>query len=271
MPFDGFPAGLDLLSLPGIGWQGFPDLSEAAWLRPLPDLPARLERDRDPGPVALGAEADPYQPVERSLALTRQVLEALERSGRPVTLVTRSVQVLRDRDILARLARRGLLRACVAVSTLDPALARRLEPRAAAPALRLATIGALAASGIPVGVLVAPVIPGVNDLEVEHVLAAAAAAGATLAGFGTLHPPAAARPAVEAWVQAQLPHRPAQMLARLRQVRAASGSAGTLAERFQAATARLGLNRPDAADVGASDRSQPEPRQHQPRPVLAAA
>ncbi len=284
MPFDGFPNGLDLPFgglLPtadgasGLHWHGLPDASGTTWLRLTPDLPARLPREaaHDRRPVVLGADADPYLPVERTLALTRQVLEALEHAGRPVTIVTRTAAVLRDRDILFRLARRGLVRVCIALATLDILLARRLEPRAASPTLRLATLRALAAAGIPAAVLVDPVIAGLNDLEPERILAAAAAAGATEAGFVPLPLPPGTRLTIEAWVQAQLPHHAAQALALVREARAlsciaTSQPAATLAGRFQAAASRLGLNRPAAHPA---DHPLPEARRHHPEPALAAA
>ncbi len=141
-----------------------------------PDLPALLEKElRKPGyvarPVALGANTDPYQPIERTLLLTRQVLEVLERFGHPVTIVTKSAGVLRDLDILQRMAARNLVHVCLSVTTLDAGLARRMEPRAATPA---AAAGGDAAAGArpacPVGVLAAPMIPGLNDAELERIL-----------------------------------------------------------------------------------------------------
>ena len=147
-----------------------------------PELPALLERElRKPGyvprPVALGANTDPYQPVERTLQLTRGVLEVLERFGHPVTIVTKSAGVLRDLDILRRLAARNLVHVCLSVTTLDPNLARRMEPRAATPSRRVAAIAELARAGIPAGVLAAPMIPGINDAELERILATCAARG----------------------------------------------------------------------------------------------
>lgn len=254
MPFDGCPVALDLS--PGTGWHGLPEVSGAAWLRLTPDLPPRLRQGS--GPVALGAETDPYLSIERGLALTRQVLEALERAGRPVHIVTHSTAVLRDRDILLRLTRRGLVRVCIAVATLDAGLSRRLEPRAAPPALRLATLRALAEAGIPVAVLAAPLIPGLNDLELERILAAGAAAGATHAGCASLALPAEARPAIEAWVRTQLPRHAAQVLTLAREVRAPGWPAGTLADRFQAAIVRFGLNAPQADRPAEGQPCQPE-------------
>lgn len=227
-----------------------------------PDLPALLEKElRKPGyvprPVALGANTDPYQPVERTLSLTRRVLEVLERFGHPVTIVTKSAGVLLDLDILVRLARRNLVHVCLSVTTLDPALARRMEPRAAAPARRLAAIQALAQAGVPVGVLAAPMIPGLNDAELERILAACAAAGATRAGYVLLRLPLEIAGLFEDWLHAHMPDRAARVLALVRQTRGGnlydsrfgkrqSGTgpyAEMLASRFRVAVERLGLNR----------------------------
>jgi DNA repair photolyase len=227
-----------------------------------PELPALLERElRRPGyvprPVALGANTDPYQPVERTLALTRGVLEVLERFGHPVTIVTKSAGVLRDLDILQRMAARNLVHVCLSVTTLDPALARRMEPRAAAPARRLAAISALAAAGIPTGVLAAPMIPGVNDAELERILSECARSGATRAGYVLLRLPLEIAGMFEAWLRTHLPDRAARVLALVRQTRGGalydsrfgarqSGTgpyADMLAARFRLAIDRLGLNR----------------------------
>ena len=140
-----------------------------------PDLPELLEKElAKPGyqakPVALGANTDPYQPVERTLGITRRVLEVLERFGHPVTIVTKSAGVLRDLDILQRLAARNLVHVCLSVTTLDLKLARAMEPRAASPLKRLEAMAALAKAGVPVGVLAAPMIPGLNDAELERIL-----------------------------------------------------------------------------------------------------
>ncbi len=227
-----------------------------------PDLPKLLEKElRKPGyvarPVALGANTDPYQPVERSLALTRQVLEVLERFGHPVTIVTKSAGVLRDLDILGRMASRNLVHVCLSVTTLDAALARTMEPRAAAPTRRLAAIEALARAGIPTGVLAAPMIPGVNDMEMERILEACARAGATRAGYVLLRLPLEIAQLFEEWLRAHLPDRAQKVLALVRQTRAGAlydsrfgkRQTGTgpyaemLAARFRLAITRLGMNR----------------------------
>lgn len=227
-----------------------------------PDLPALLEKElRRPGyvvrPVALGANTDPYQPVERSLQVTRKVLEVLERFGHPVTIVTKSAGVLRDLDILQRLAARNLVHVCLSVTTLDAALARRMEPRAASPARRLAAIEALSRARIPTGVLAAPMIPGINDAEMERILEACTRAGATRAGFVLLRLPLEIAQLFEEWVHTHFPDRAAKVLGLIRQTRAGAlydsrfglRQTGTgpyaemLAARFRLAVGRLGMNR----------------------------
>ena len=147
------------------------------------DAPAQLERElARPGYVcrmiAMGTNTDPYQPTERRLALTRGVLEVLERCEHPVGIVTKSALVVRDADILSRMARRRLATVSLSVTTLDRDLARTMEPRASTPARRLEAMTALGAAGVPVGVMVAPIVPGLTDHEMEGILEAAHAAGA---------------------------------------------------------------------------------------------
>jgi DNA repair photolyase len=227
-----------------------------------PDLPALLEKElRAKGyvarPVALGANTDPYQPIERTLGITRAVLEVLERFGHPVTIVTKSALVLRDLDILQRLAARNLVHVCLSVTTLDPALARIMEPRAATPARRIEALRALAVAGIPAGVLAAPMIPAVNDMELERILEACAQAGATRGGYVLLRLPLEIAQLFEEWLTLHLPDRAKRVLALVRETRGGalydSGwgrrQTGTgpyaelLAQRFRIAAARLGLDR----------------------------
>jgi DNA repair photolyase len=172
-----------------------------------------------PTPLALSGVTDPYQPVERRLGLTRGCLEVLVEYRHPVTVVTKNALVLRDVDLLSGLA--GFMAAAVHVSitTLDADLARRLEPRTSPPERRLAAIAALAAAGVPVGVLVAPVIPGLNDHEIPAILAAAARAGARHAGYGTLRLPGAVASLFEAWLEHHEPGRKVKILNRLRAMR----------------------------------------------------
>lgn len=227
-----------------------------------PDLPALLERElRKPGyvprPIALGANTDPYQPVERTLKLTRGVLEVLERFGHPVTVVTKSAGVLRDLDILQRMAARNLANVCLSITTLDPRLARAMEPRAAAPARRLAAIAELARAGVPAGVLAAPMIPGLNDAELERILEASAAAGATRAGYVLLRMPHEIKQLFEDWLARHFPDRAARVLALVRETRGGAlydsrfrvRQTGTgpyaelLAQRFRLALRRFGFGK----------------------------
>ncbi|MFC3126939.1 PA0069 family radical SAM protein [Pseudoroseomonas globiformis] len=227
-----------------------------------PDVAALLEKElRKPGyvprPIALGSNTDPYQPVERQLKLTRAVLEVLERFGHPATIVTKSAGVLRDLDILRRMAARGLMRVCFSITTLDPKLARILEPRAAAPERRLQAVRQLTEAGIPTAVLAAPMIPAVNDMELERILERAAAAGATRAGYVLLRLPLEIAGLFEDWLRAHMPDRAERVLALVRQTRGGrlydgdfaqrmKGSgpyAEMLANRFRVASRRLGFDR----------------------------
>ena len=211
-----------------------------------------------PAPIALGSNTDPYQPVERQLRLTRAVLEVLSDFNHPCTIVTKSALVLRDLDLLAPMAERRLVRVCLSVTTLDRRLAGVMEPRAATPARRLQAIEALARAGIPAGVLAAPMIPGLNDAELERILEAAARSGATAAGWVLLRLPHELREMFTAWLGAHYPERAAKVLALIRQTRSGalndarfgtrfSGTgayAALLAARFAAAARRLGLASP---------------------------
>jgi DNA repair photolyase len=227
-----------------------------------PGIAELLEKElRRPGyvprPIALGSNTDPYQPVERSLKLTRAVLEVLDRYSHPVTIVTKSAGVLRDLDILARLAARNLVSVCLSVTTLDARLARIMEPRAATPERRLAAIRTLAESGIPTAVLAAPMIPGVNDAELEAILERAAAAGARSAGYVLLRLPHETRQLFEDWLARHMPDRAARVLSLVRQTRGGAlydsrfgqrqtgtgAYADLLAQRFAIAARRLGLER----------------------------
>jgi DNA repair photolyase len=211
-----------------------------------------------PAPIALGSNTDPYQPVERQLRLTRAILEVLSEFNHPCTIVTKSALVVRDLDILGDMAARNLVRVCLSVTTLDRRLANVMEPRAAAPARRLQAIEALAEAGIPAGVLAAPMIPGLNDAELESILAAGARAGADAAGYILLRLPHELRALFTEWLQAHYPDRAAKVLSLIRQTRAGAlndarfgsrftGSgpyADLLARRFAAAASRHGLTNP---------------------------
>jgi DNA repair photolyase len=172
-----------------------------------------------PAPLALGSNTDPYQPVERRLQVTRRVLEVLAEANHPVSIVTKSASVLRDLDLLVPMARQGLASVAVSITTLDRELARRLEPRAAAPHRRLAAIRELSSAGVPVALSLAPVIPGLTDPEIERIVEAAAGAGATAASWILLRLPYDVKDLFADWLDTHYPLRKAKVLAAVRQCR----------------------------------------------------
>jgi DNA repair photolyase len=203
-----------------------------------PEIASLLERElRKPGyepkPMALGSNTDPYQPVERTLKLTRSVLEVMERFGHPVSIVTKSAGVLRDLDILQRLAARGLVRVWLSITTLDGTLARCMEPRAASPERRLAAVAGLVQAGVPAGVLAAPMIPGLNDAELERILERSSRAGARHAGYVLLRLPHELRQMFESWLAEHYPERAAHVLSLVRQTRAGALNDSRFHERFR--------------------------------------
>jgi DNA repair photolyase len=169
-----------------------------------------------PSPINLGSATDPYQPLEREARLTREVLEVLDACRHPFTIVTKSALVTRDIDILARAAKGRRVQVLMSLTTLDNGLSRVLEPRAASGLRRLQAIRQLAEAGVPVGVNVAPIIPFVNEPEIENLIAAAAAAGARSVHFTVLRLPWEVRPLFEEWLQHHMPLKAARVLARLR-------------------------------------------------------
>jgi DNA repair photolyase len=226
-----------------------------------PDAPELLERELSgrnytPRLIAIGTNTDAYQPIERRYAIMRRVLEVLERAGHPVGIVTKSHLVTRDIDILSRMASRKLVRVGISVTTLDPKLARTMEPRASTPARRLGALRALAAAGIPTTVMVAPVIPAINDAEIERILDAAAACGAEAAGYVLLRLPLEVRDLFREWLQANFPDRERHVFALIRQTRGGKDYDATfgkrmtgggpyawmIGKRFETACSRLGLN-----------------------------
>nr|WP_294514099.1 PA0069 family radical SAM protein [uncultured Rhodopila sp.] len=226
-----------------------------------PDVAELLEKElRKPGYVprtlALGSNTDPYQPIERTLKLTRSVLEVLDRYNHPVGIVTKSAGVLRDLDILTSMAQRNLVRVHMSVTTLDPRLARVMEPRAATPARRLQAVAELTRAGVPTGVLAAPMIPGLTDAEMEKILEAAAAAGARHASYILLRLPLELRQMFEAWLHTHFPDRARHVLSLIRQTRAGELNdprfhhrftghgpyADLLGQRFGKASRRLGFD-----------------------------
>jgi DNA repair photolyase len=169
--------------------------------------------------IGMCGVTDPYQPIERHLRITRGCLEVLAECRHPVSLITKSALIVRDLDLLQELHRHGCLRLHVSLTTLDAELARKLEPRAAQPARRLQAIERLAATGLPVCVLTAPIIPGLTDEELPSLLRAAAAAGAHSAGYIVLRLPHGVGPLFEAWLERHFPARRERVLARVRHLR----------------------------------------------------
>ncbi|MGE0419970.1 MAG: PA0069 family radical SAM protein [Acetobacteraceae bacterium] len=202
-----------------------------------PDVAEVLEKElRKPGyaarTLALGSNTDPYQPVERTLKLTRSVLEVLDRFNHPVGIVTKSAGVLRDLDILTSMAQRNLVRVYLSVTTLDARLARVMEPRAATPARRLHAISELTRAGVPTGVLAAPMIPALNDAEMEKILEAAARAGARHAGYILLRLPHELRQMFEDWLNVNFPDRAKHVLNLIRETRAGNLNDARFHHRF---------------------------------------
>jgi DNA repair photolyase len=163
-------------------------------------------------PITLGANTDPYQPVERRMKVTRSILEVLARTRHPVTVITKHALVLRDLDLLAEMARQGLASVGISVTSLDNELKRAMEPRAASPQARLRALAALSAAGVPTGVLVAPVIPALNDHELEAILEAAAHAGVRWAGYVLLRLPYEIKDLFTEWLAEHYPERAAHVM-----------------------------------------------------------
>ena len=180
---------------------------------------AFASRAYEPSSINIGSATDAYQPVERKLGITRSLLEVMSECGHPFSLVTKSSGIERDLDLVAPMAARGLVAIYVSVTSLDPQLARILEPRAAAPHRRLKTIEALAKAGVPVGVSVSPIIPFINEPELERILEAAAAAGASSAFGIVLRLPWEVNPIFQRWLEQHYPDRAGRVMARVREMR----------------------------------------------------
>jgi DNA repair photolyase len=207
-------------------------------------------------PISLGANTDCYQPAERKFGITRQVIEVLAGCDHPLTIVTKSALVERDLDLLAPMARKNLVKVFVSIGTLDAVLARKLEPRAASPSRRLDTIRALAGAGVPCGVMVAALIPALNDTTLEHVLEQAARAGAREAAYVILRLPNELKDVFKEWLAAHYPQRADHVISIVRQMRGGKDNdprfgermrgtgnfAGLISSRFQIACRRFGLN-----------------------------
>jgi DNA repair photolyase len=208
--------------------------------------------------IHIGGNTDPYQPVERETKSTRGILEVMQRFNHPFSIITKSVLIARDADILGAMGREGLASAMISITTLDRGLARAMEPRASTPAKRLEAISRLADAGCPVGVGFAPVIPGLNDHELEAVLEAAHKAGATLAMYVTLRLPLEIKDLFREWLADARPDRAARVMSLIRQTRGGKDYdpdwsqrmkgtgpvADLIAARFKAATKRYGLDGP---------------------------
>jgi len=211
----------------------------------------------EPRVIAIGTNTDPYQPIERKYQVMRRILEVLDRAGHPVGIVTKSALVLRDLDILARMAERKLAKVALSVTTLDAQLARRMEPRAATPMRRLEALRRLSQAGVPTSVMVAPVIPAINDMEIERILEAAHAAGVREAGYVLLRLPLEVRDLFREWLKANYPDRENHVFKLVRDMRGGKdydskwferqkGSgpyAYLIGRRFEMACDKLGFNK----------------------------
>ncbi len=184
--------------------------------------------------VAIGTNTDPYQPIERTERVTRRVLEVLAKANHPVGIVTKSALVLRDLDLLAPMARKGLAKVAISITTLDPQLARRLEPRASAPERRLDAIEALSEAGVPVTVMVAPIIPAINDAEIETILTRAYARGAREAGYVMLRLPGELQDMFQEWLLAHYPDKHRHVMTLVRSMRKGKAYDSTWGERMTA-------------------------------------
>ena len=288
---------------PSHAWLGLsPGLDFETRILHKPEAAALLRQElAKPGyacaPLALGTNTDVYQPVERKLGLTRQILELLRETGHPVTIVTKSALVERDLDILADMAARGLAEVTFSITSLDPEFSRRWEPRAASPARRLEAMARLAAAGIPVGVLAAPIAPGLNDHELEKILAASKEAGARAAAYTVLRLPQEVAGLFQAWLDHHAPQKAARIMAILYDLRGGAAYQGNdsrfglrmtglghyadlLRQRFQLAAKRLGYGnlpplvsdafrppaalepKPRSAKTSAKAEGLPQPKPH---------
>jgi len=227
-----------------------------------PDAPDLLEKELaapgyEPRMIAIGTNTDPYQPIEREHKIMRGILEVLDRAGHPVGIVTKSALVTRDIDILQRMAKRNLAKVAISVTTLDPKLARTMEPRASTPSKRLEALKQLSQAGIPATVMVAPVIPALNDSEIERILDAAAHAGVKEASYVLLRLPLEVRDLFREWLMANYPDRYRHVFTLIRDMRGGRDydsqwgtrmkgtgpMAWMIGRRFEIACEKLGLNK----------------------------
>ena len=226
-----------------------------------PDAPALLESELaapnyEPRTIAIGTNTDPYQPIEKKYEIMRRILEVLERAGHPVGIVTKSALVTRDIDILSRMAERNLVRVAISVTTLDPKLARTMEPRAATPARRLEALRQLSQAGIPTSAMLAPIIPAINDMDIERILDAVAQAGVKGAGYVLLRLPLEVRDLFKEWLMANYPDRYRHVMKLIRDMRGGKDYDATwgkrmtgegpyawmIGRRFEAHCSKIGLN-----------------------------
>lgn len=226
-----------------------------------PDAARMLDRELSkpgyqPRTIAIGTNTDPYQPIEKQYRIMREILEVLEARGHPVGIVTKSSLVTRDIDILSRMAERGLAKVALSVTTMDRMLARTMEPRASTPTKRLEAIRQLSDAGIPASVMVAPIIPGLTDPEMERILDSARAAGAREAGYVILRLPLEVAPIFKDWLLRHYPDRYRHVMSLIRSMRdgkdydsewgkrmkGAGPYAWQIGRRFEIAAKRLGLN-----------------------------
>jgi DNA repair photolyase len=238
-----------------------PGLDFEAKLFAKPDAARLLERELakpgyEPRTIAIGTNTDPYQPIENQWRIMREVLEVLEAHNHPVGIVTKSALVTRDIDILGRMAEKGLAKVALSVTTLDRKLARAMEPRAATPPKRLEAIRKLSEAGIPVSVMIGPVIPALNDQEIERILESAQTAGAREAGYIILRLPLEVAPIFKDWLLRNYPDRYRHVLSLIRSMRdgkdydaewgkrmkGTGPYAWQIGRRFEIASKRLGLN-----------------------------
>jgi DNA repair photolyase len=226
-----------------------------------PNAPELLERELSapgysPKTIAIGTNTDPYQPIERRYQIMRRILEVLDRAGHPVGIVTKSALVLRDLDILTRMAKRDLVKVAISVTTLDGKLARVMEPRASTPPRRLGALRELVKAGVPASALVAPIIPAINDAEIERILEAIAETGVRHAGYVLLRLPLELKDLFREWLIENFPDRYRHVINLIRETRGGkdydstwgkrqTGSgpiAWMIGRRFEVACERLGFN-----------------------------
>lgn len=240
---------------------GFPGLDFESKLFAKPNAADVLRKELmapnyEPKLIVLGGNTDAYQPIERRYRITRQILEVFNEFNNPVGIVTKSALVLRDLDILQEMAQKGLVNVAISVTSLDGKIARKMEPRAATPAKRLQALEVLAVSGVPTTVMVAPVVPAINDSEIEAILKATSAAGVQEAGYIILRLPHELRELFREWLQTEFPDRASHVLSLLKSMRQSKDYdskfgkrmkgvgpyAWTIGRRFELMAKRLGLN-----------------------------